>query len=494
MANKNSLLKQLTSALLTRDLAGGGSTVLLAAAAKGASIISLTSGTNFAVGDTVRLGTGSQTELVLLVAGQVTPLFATSEPIVRDHAIGEPVVEQAAYDLGDITDAGVDATVSRQTSDVNVATRRLVYTILLGYGDLEAGFTLPGLTLENIAFALGMPLGSVTGTGATSALPKHIVTAFDDIQGEQNVSMIFTGVNMDGTPIRIELWGAEPDFTGLSINLRRGALAGVPVRFIATAGGRVSNNASAYVANTTFRPSKGKVFDSLTEVGYFATGATQGGTPGSTTVAAPAGGSNLKGQKVLTVAAAANFVANDWIKIGAADTSEFHRIASVAGADLTLATRLLRDHLTVGETVLEQTLVPFANIHPDGVTLAVGGSTDRLREATRVLPIGARPVSAKASLAFGIMDYIVSAIARAVGKDPAAIVGNTFALDETIGTNQTDGVYARGLLQDGSTAWVVMWGCSQDVARAAISLVSSGQPSVPTTWVPASGLLLMQHT
>jgi hypothetical protein len=40
----------------------------------------------------------------------------------------------------------------------------------------------------------------------------------------------------------------------------------------------------------------------------------------------------------------------------------------------------------------------------------------------------------------------------------------------------------------------VMWGCSQDVSRAALSLVSSGQPSVPTAWVPSSGMLLMQHT
>jgi hypothetical protein len=491
MANKNSLLKQLTSVLLARDItAGGGNTTLNGAVAKGATVITLTSATNFAVGDTVRIGNGSQTELAVLTAGQTSPAFNVAEPLARDHATGEAVVEQLAYDLGDVTESGVDETVSRSTTDVNTAIRRLPYTILYGYGDLEAGFTLPSLTLENIAIALGIPLANVQGTGANSTNPKFLVTDTTEIDTEQNASLIATGVTMDGTPVRVELWGISPDYSGFSVNLRRGALAGVPARFIATAGGRASNNASAYVANTTIRGSKSKVFDSLTEVGFFVNGATQGGTPGTSTIATSAA---LKGQKVVNVASGTNYVAGDWVKIGAAELVEFHRIASVAVNALTLATNLLRDH-QIGETVTEQTLTPFANIGPDGVTLAIGGTIDRLREATRVLPIGARPVGARISASFPILDYIVSAIARAVGKDPATIVSSTFAIDDTLGTNITDGVYVRGLLQDGTTAWLVLWGCAQDIARAALSLVSTGQPTVPTAWVPSSGILLMQHT
>jgi hypothetical protein len=489
MANKNSLLKQLTSALLARDLTGGGSTTLNGAVVKGATVIVLTSATNFSVGETVRIGSGSQVELAVLQAGQTSPSFNIAEPLARDHATGEVVVEQAGYDLGDITDAGADTTIARGSTDVISALRRLTYAILLGYGDLEAGFALPGLTLENIAFALGIPLTNVQGTGGSSTTPKFLVSALDDIQGEQNASLILTGVLMDGTPVRVELWGAEPDYTGFSVNLRRGNLGSVPARFIATAGGRISNNASAYVANTTFKANKGKVFDSLTEVGFFQDGATQGGTPGSSTVASTA----ASGQKVVNVVSATNIIAGDWLRIGSADTVEFHRVASVAVNAITLATNLLRTQ-AAGVVVVEQTLVPFANIHPDGVTIAIGGTTDRLREATRVLPIGARPVNARLSMTFSILDYIVSAIARAAGINPATIVSNTFPLDEKIGTNQTDGVYMRGLLQDGTTAWAVMWGCSQDVSRAALSLVSSGQPSVPTAWVPSSGMLLMQHT
>jgi hypothetical protein len=285
--NKNSLLKRLTGALLCRDMtAGGGNSTITADAAAGATVITLALATNFTVGDTVRIGSGSKTELAVLAAGAVSPIFNLVEPLGRAHTAGEPVVEQAAYDLGDITDSGVDITPSRESSDVNVATKRLVYQVLLGYGDLEAALTLPGLTMENLAFALGIPLASILGNGASFVTPKALVTDLNDISDEVNASLIATGVLMDGTPIRAELWGIDPDYTGLSINLRRGTLAGVPCRYIATAGGRISSNASSYVANTTYRAGKGKVFDGLTEVGVFAD--ETAGTPANTTVAARA--------------------------------------------------------------------------------------------------------------------------------------------------------------------------------------------------------------
>lgn len=492
MANKNSLLKSLTSVLLTRDLAGGGTTVLLAAAAQGASIISLTSATNFAVGDTVRLGTGSQTELVVLAAGQVSPLFATVDPIAKNHLIGEPVVEQVAYDMGDITDGGVDGAISREQSDVVVATRRLVYTILRGYGDLEAGFTLPGFSMENLAFALGIPIASVVGTGVSSVDPKSLVTDLNNIATEQNVSMIAIGVLMDGTPVRVELWAADPDYTGLSVNMRRGALAGVPARFVATAGGKISNNASSYVANTQYRATKGKVFDSLSEVGVFANETV---TPANTTIAAASGGSNVKGARLISVVAATNMAIGDWLRVGAigADTVEFHRIASIAALQISLDTPLLRDQ-AVGIVVVEQKLVPFGNVSPDGVTLAMTGNVDRIKEATQVLSIGTRPGTARAAVSFGILDWTVAALARAAGIDPATIVGNQLFLNQLLGTAITDGVYVKGILQDGTTAWVLLWGCSQDVSRAALTMISSGAPStVPTTWVPASGIAFVNH-
>jgi hypothetical protein len=492
MANKNSLLKSLSTVLLTRDLVGGGSTTLNGAVAKGASVITLTSATNFSIGDTIRVGSGSQTELVVLVAGQTSPSFATAEPLGKAHLTGEVAVEQTAYDLGDITDAGVDAAVSREQSDVVVATRRLVYTILRGYGDIDAGFTLPGLSIENLAFALGIPITAVVGTGVSSVDPKSLVTDLNNISTEQNTSLICLGVMMDGTPVRVELWGADPDYTALSINLRRGSLAGVPARFIATAGGKISNNASAYVANTQYRAGKGKVFDALSEVGVFADETV---TPANTTIAAPSGGSNVKGARLISVVAATNMAVGDWLRLGAigSDTVEFHRIASIAALQISLDTPLLRDQ-AVGAVVVEQKLVPFANISPDGVTLAFTGAVDRIREATQVLTIGTRPGTARAAVSFGLLDWVVSALARAVGVNPASLTGNQLIVDSTMGTAITDGVYIRGVGQDGQNVWLLLWGVAQDITRAALSLISSGAPSaVPTSWIPASGIAFVNH-
>lgn len=490
MANKSSLLKSLTSVLLTRDLAGGGNTTLNGAAAKGATAITLLSATNFAVGDTVRVGSGSDTELVVLTAGAVSPTFNIAEPLAKAHATGQPCVEQAAYDVGDITDAGVDGAISREQSDVVVATRRLVYAILRGYGDLEAGFTMPGLSMENLAFALGIPISAVVGTGVSSVDPKSLVTDLNNISTETNVSLICIGVLMDGTPVRVELWGADPDYSALSLNMRRGALAGVPARFVATAGGKISNNASAYVANTTYRAGKGKVFDGLTEVGVFANETV---SPANTTIAAPSGGSNVKGARLISVVAATNMAVGDWLKIGVSDTVEFHRIASIAALQISLDTPLLRDQ-AVGVAVVEQKLVPFGNVTPDGVTLAFTGTVDRIREGTQVLSIGTRPGTARAAVSFSLMDWTVAALARAAGLDPTTVASNTLALDAALGTFITDGVYVKGIEQDGTTVWLLMWGVAQDVSRVALSMISSGAPSpVPTAWVPASGLALVNH-
>lgn len=491
MANKNSLLKSLTSVLLTRDLVGGGNTTLNGAFNAGVSVITLTSATNFQIGDTVRVGSGSQTELATLIAGSTSPSFTISEPLAKNHLTGEVVVEQTAYDMGDITDGGVSANITREQSDVAVATRRLVYTILRGYGDLIAGFTLPGLSIENLAFALGIPITAVVGTGVSSVDPKSLVTDLNNISGELNVSLVCVGVLMDGTPVRVELWGADPDYSSLSLNMKRGALAGVPASFIATAGGRISNNASAYIANTQYRAGKGKVFDGLSEVGVFAIQPT---TPANTTIAAASGGSNVKGARLISVVAATNMAVGDWLKLGSADTSEFHKVASIAALQISLDTPLLRDQ-AVGVAVVEQIQVPFGNISPDGVTLAFTGAVDKIREATQILTIGTRPGTAKAMVSFGILDWTVAALARAAGVDPTTIVGNVLNINQLLGTAQTDGVYIKGVAQDGTTVWLLIWGCAQDVSSAALSMISSGAPStVPTAWVPASGIALVNHT
>lgn len=494
MANKNKVLRQVNTVLLLRDMAtGGGNTTLAVAPAPGATSVSLVSNINFQAGDTIRIGSGSDLELGV-ISGALTgtgPYVANlAEPLLKAHALGDAVVEQAAYDLGDITDTGVDLAITSQGVDVQVATKRLVFTRLNGYADLTATFGLPTVTLEGIAFALGIPLAKVTGAGSAWSNPKALITDGTDIGSESNVSLVCIGVTMDGTPFRAELWAVDPEYTSFSVKLQRGVLGSVPAKFIAGGGGCVSQNASAYVANTTYRPNKLKTFDGLTEVGTFVPAT---GTPLNTTVAAPVTTENSAGQDLLIVASGTNAHPDTWIKIDTGSTVEFHRVVSVATNTITLDTPLLRN-IAVGVAVVEQALSPFATIATAGVTLAIQGTVDKIQEATSRLSLGTKPGNAKATASFGFIDFVLASFARAAGIDPAQIANGRLLLGNNIAVATVDGVYVKGVLQDGSTAWFIMWGCAQDVSNMTSKLNNTGISELPTVWLPSSGIQLLQHT
>lgn len=495
MANKNKVLKQVNTVLLLRDMAsGGGVTTLTADAAPTATSVSLTSNTNFSAGDTIRVGSGSDLELAV-ISGALTgagPYVANLvEPLLKQHYNGDAVVEQSAYDLGDITDNGVDVSITSQGTDVQVATKRLAFTRLNGYADLEMAFALPTVTLEGIAFVLGIPLSKVVGNGSSWTNPKALITDGSDISSEANCSLVCIGVTMDGTPFRAELYAVDPDYTGFSVKLQRGTLASVPGKFIAGGGGCISQNASSYVANTTYRPNKLKTFDALSEAGVFIPQVI--GTPLNTTVAAPTTVENSAGQKLLNVLSGTNATVGTWIKIDTGSSVEFHRIASKATNTLTLDTNLYRT-ITTGVAVVEQAMSPFATISTNGVTLAIQGSVDKIQEATTRLAIGTKPGNAKVTASMAFIDFVLASFARAAGIDPAQVANGRLLLGNNIGIAQIDGVYIKGTLQDGTTAWFIMWGCAQDVSNLTAKMNNTGTPELAATWLPSSGLQLMQHT
>ena len=52
----------------------------------------------------------------------------------------------------------------------------------------------------------------------------------------------------------------------------------------------------------------------------------------------------------------------------------------------------------------------------------------------------------------------------------------------------------EGKLLDGTTFWILCWGCSQDIAAFATTLNNAGEPpSYPLTFKPASGFALLNH-
>lgn len=484
MAAKDKVLKSLQQVLLMRDLAGGGNTTIGTAAAKAQNTVLVPSTTNFAVGDTVRVGSGEQVELAVVSTVNAGVSLVMADPLTYDHAVGEPVVEQVGYDLGDIAEGGVTVNANAQTTDVGVATKRLAFTTLAGYSDLTAAFALPTITLQNLAIALGIAFTKIAGNGSAST-PYSLVTDGSEISGEQNQSIIAIGVAMDGTVIRVELWGIDVDYTGLSLALSRGNLASVPVKVMG-AGGVATTNASAYVANTTIKPTKGKVFSELSEVGLFAD-ATVG--PLSTSFS----GAPAAGAIVLPLSSVTNLVAGDWLRIGSGDTVEFHRVESIAALNVTIKTPIYRAGHGA-DSVVRQVLVPFAAPSADGVTLSVAGSVETIRAGNRRMSIGFKPGAAITTLSFAVIDFLLANFARALGIPQAKIVGGRLPLTgDVISTDVVQGAYMKGLLQSGETQWINVWGCSQDVSNFAAQLTNSGTPSLPIAFKPASGVHFIQH-
>lgn len=485
MPVKNKLSRILSKVLLLRDMPTPTiNTTLAANAAVGALSVTLTSGAGLVNGQILRLGDGEEYEPIVVgsFAGAVVTL-ADTNGLVYAHKSTEPVVSQLAYDLGDPTDKGVVITVNGESVDVNVATRRLVFTIIRGYTDLMAEVELPTMTLQNIAIATGTPFADIAGAGVPTN-PLALTMDGNRFGAENNQSLIVISTLMDGTVLREELWGVDADYTGVNLKLGRGALSSVPIRFIASSGYIISTGANPYALTTTFRPTKGKVWDRLTEFGVYIVQPT---TPGNSTVAS--GG--VAGTKTVTLASGTNFVAGDVIKFGLEDTSEYHVADTVVGAVVTLLTPFLRDQ-AVGTTAVEQITFPIASVSEDGVSLGFGGSMTKIRTATRRLNLANRPNLAAITASLGVMELTLAGIARALGLPTSAITGNRMDAATLLGSQSLDGVYCKGFLQDGTAVQVDFWGCSQDLSGLARTMGGGPPAVIPMKLRPSSGLRLTQ--
>jgi hypothetical protein len=486
MAIKTKILKLLNTVLMVRDATGTfGSTALTAAAAAGASSLTVAAITNFSAGETIRVGQGEEMELAVISGAPAGNTITLADPLSYSHIIGEPVVEQVAYDLGDVAESGVTASFAGASTDIPVATRRLSFSTVLGFLDMLADFGLPTITMENLAFALGIPLTRITGAGTFNS-PFAMTTDGNQFATEVNMSLIAIGTRMDGTTTRVELWGVDMDYTNLSFTLSRGTAVTIPARAMASAGGVMTDNASAYVANLTKKANKGKVFDYLSEVGLFIDETT---APVNST----ASGTNNADQAVLNVVSGTGFTNGMWIRIGTGDTIEFHRVTSVAVNAITLADNLFRA-IPAGTVVFQQRLVPFAGLTPAGVSVAFGGAIEKINVATRRLTVGMKPGAARVLLSFALQDISLVNFAYALGIAQSAIVGGRLPLNNSIGTStDIQGVYIKGVTKDGFTNWINGWGCSEMVTNVATALSNRGVSSVPLALQPASGLQFMQH-
>jgi hypothetical protein len=480
MAIKQKFLKRPTGLIQVRDKSGGAATTITVAAAAGATTITVASATGITAGKSLRVGTDEDIERVE-VASVASLVVTLVKPLVRAHASGEPVVEQSLYSIRGLK-GGIKTNHAQESTDEFSSTQRLVWTKLQGFETFGVEVTMEGLTLPNLCFALGIPLSRIFGSGADVDNPMRLATDLNDTDSEQNVCIIATYVLQDGTVMVEEFWGCAADYSALSLQLAIGQAGAIPARFVCYGAGVQRIGAITATALTTYQASKAKTFGKLTGVGLWA--AT--GTPTTVGTAAAADAATL------IVADASGLAAGDWIGLGSGDTFETHWIESISTNTLTLKSNLLRAQ-AVGVAVTKLAQVSFASVTRDGATFAIGGQSNPIYVGTRAMAIGTQAESAEASITMRLQELTLAARAYLLGIPQSAISSNTLLVTENLNTAGILGVYALGVLQDGTVNYLNLWGPTQDLADVGAELASGANSSRQFKAVPTSGLQFVQY-
>lgn len=216
-----------------------GDTTLTAAAAKGATTLTVTAIINFADADFILIGTNEGQEVAQISGAPAGVTITLRSPLALAHANAETVKEATKTKLGDLTDDGVDTTLAEgDFNAIMAANRRPPAGYLPGHIAQLLEFAIEHLNLENIAAALGIPEANVTGSG-TAAAPTTLNILPDDFATASEAAWYFSGVRKDGTNVEVQAWGVEVDPTGIgAIKFARGAPAPVRFRLRPTAGMR----------------------------------------------------------------------------------------------------------------------------------------------------------------------------------------------------------------------------------------------------------------
>jgi hypothetical protein len=489
MSAKDKMLKQLSAVYVSRTATTSpASTTVATAVAVGGLTVSTVSATGIVVGDVVRIGQGDTAEIAIVTGVSGNDLTIADGGAAFAHPIGDAVVLQSVYDLGDVSDAGATVEFNGEVLDVVVSTRRLLLTTIDGYVAFNASWALPTFSLANIAVALGMPFASVRGSG-TSGSWLQLITDGSDWMSEPEQSVIIVSQLMDGTTYREELWGSDFDYTGITFTLGRGVLTSLPMKCFSSSGGMASSAANPYTPLTTFRATKDKVFDAVSEVGLF----VDTGAPAATTVAS-GGAINTA---AVTLTSGTGLAIGDWLLFGTGENIEIHQIDSVnTGTGLVGLKTLFYRAQAAGAVVKKQTATPFAGVSREGVTVSTGGNINPLYVVTKRIQVGARPGTANTEMKMGITDIALTTICQVLGISTSALVSSNTRLNinTNIGSSsQINGVYVKGNLKDQTVAWVVGWGATSVIAQLQTIFSAQGQATMPFTAKPSSAIAFFNH-
>jgi hypothetical protein len=484
MAAKDNLIDKLKKVWILRTKTGTfGSTTLSSAAAATDTTIDVTADTNFTAGDPIRIGTGETLEFnwVDSVASDVITL---ARPLSMAHDSGAAVVEYVAWDMGPPLADGVNWSFAGQSVDINVGTQRAVFATLAGFISRTLGWTLPSFTPRLFAFATGMGLSRVGGSG-TSAAPTYVRTDGSEFGEEADQTYIAQAETVSGDDIGVEFWGASTRVDNLSVALSRGQATPVPMSASA-ANSMFTHDVYDFTTDATGAAAAGTVWDSLQSVGLFVDTGTTTTLNGALSADATA----------LVMTSGASFANGDWIKISGANGVEYTQLKDKSTNNFNLTIPVYRA-IGNGVTITLVTETPFAAVAPAGVTLGVAVASQDINSAIAASPIHTRLGAATITIACGITDVTLANLAYALGVPQSDIVSATrfLASATNLGTENIDGVYLTGITKNGAVTRVIGAGTQVDIANVASTWTNQGEAAaIPFTVKPTSYLALTQYS
>ncbi len=465
-----------------------GSTTLTAAAAAGATSITVAAITSFAANEPIRIGTGEEVEVNAVSGTPTGNTINLQRALQKNHASGEAVVEQVAYRYMVPEATSTQLQWQRESADQFTADQRLVHVVLKGFGSQRLSTRFTGLSMYNLCLALGIPIGTLVGTGASATDPLALVTTGAEFGTLQNASIIVNGVKNDSTNIRWELWGVAFDYANLSIPISTGTtLAAVPLNVLCGGGGIISSAATLTLAAanllSTALGTSGDVLQSLNDCGYMVDT-----TPATTLAVATTAGQTAS----FTVASGTGLAAGDHVRIDSGSNVEFKRIKTVATNTITLTSALAKAHAS-GVALVKVTPTTFAAIAESGVSLAFNGQTSEVRNAFTDMAIGLRYGSAAISAALALLPFNLATFARALGLTQPG--GAYLPIVSGLGAVNLDGLYIRGTLQNAKTFYAILNGNQMDVSGVTVNLTTTGDvPNIPLTAKPSVSAEFMVYT
>lgn len=192
-------------------------TTLSANAAAGQKNLTMTSSTNLAAQDWVKINTGALAEYHRVQTLGTPNVLATN--LYRAHASGTAVVRMKKTPLGAIVKGSVNFNVGGSVEKIQVENSRTTLGLKAGAATPALGFTIGDIVLANIARALATPQSDIVSNRLK--LTESMGTSSID-------GLYLEGKNQGQQNVVLGLWGCSQAITDVLISMQRAGINGLP--------------------------------------------------------------------------------------------------------------------------------------------------------------------------------------------------------------------------------------------------------------------------